>query len=56
MRYLKKKLELLNRFGSFMDQYVRYIHGKVCSYSVFNILAQYVWKILPILFADMLHC
>ncbi len=41
MCYLKKS-ELLNRLRSFMDQFVRYIHGKVCSYQVFNIVAQYV--------------
>ncbi len=40
-RYFKK-LELLNRLHSFMDQFVRYIHGKVCSYRVLNIFAQYV--------------
>ncbi len=30
--YLKKS-ELLNQLRSFMDQFVRYIHGKVCSLS-----------------------
>ncbi len=39
VHYLKK-LELLNRLHSFMDQFVRYIHRKVCSYPVFNIFAQ----------------
>ncbi len=26
------------------DEFVHYIHGKVCRYHVFNIIAQYVWK------------
>ncbi len=37
--YFKKKTEPLNQLRLFMDQFVRYIHGKVCSYRVFNILA-----------------
>ncbi len=53
LRYLKKA-EPLNRLRSFMDQYVRYIHRKICSYRVLITLAQYVWKILPILTPDML--
>ncbi len=32
VRYLKKS-ELINRIRSFMNQFVRYIHGKVCSLS-----------------------
>ncbi len=52
VRYLKKS-ELLNRLCSFMDQFVCYIYRKDCSYPVFNIFAQYVWKILPILSPDM---
>ncbi len=39
--YLKKS-ELLSCLRSFMDQFVHAIHGKVCSYRVFNIFAQYV--------------
>ncbi len=38
-----------------MDQFVRYIREKDCSYPVFNVLAQYVWKIMPILSPDMLQ-
>ncbi len=40
---------ILNQLRTFMDQFVHYIHGKVCSYPVFNTFAQYVSKILPIL-------
>ncbi len=53
-RYLKKS-ELLNRLRSFMDQFVRYIRGKVCTYRVFNIFPQYVQKISPIVSPDMLQ-
>ncbi len=35
-----------NRLHSFMGQFVHYIHWKVCGYQVFNIIAQYVWKIM----------
>ncbi len=39
-----KKLELLDRLHSFINQFVRYTHRKVYSYPVFNIFAQHVWK------------
>ncbi len=54
MRYLKKS-ELLNRLRLFMDQFICYIHEEVCSYRMFNIFAQYVREILPILSPDMLQ-
>ncbi len=41
VHYLKK-LEVLNRLCSFMNQFIRYIHGKVCSYPVLNIFAKYI--------------
>ncbi len=42
-----KTLEPLNHLNSFMEQFVHYIHEKVCKYqifNIFNIFAQYVWK------------
>ncbi len=45
MRYLKT-LEPLNWLHSFMDQFLHYIHEKLCRYQVFNIFTQYVWKIM----------
>ncbi len=38
--------ESLNRLRSFMDWFVHYIHRKVCRYQVFNIITQYIWKIM----------
>ncbi len=45
-----KTLEPLNSLHLFMDQFVHYIHGKVCRYRVFNIFTQYVSKILTLHF------
>ncbi len=43
---LSKNIRTTYQLCSSMDQFVHYIHWKVCKYQMFNIIAQYVWKIM----------